>query len=109
MSAAQWFGTRGPCYDPFFLFVFIKKSMATRSREVILLLYSAWMRPHLDYCIQFWGPRFKKARDLLEGVQWRATKMIKSLEHLLYEEKLSDLGLFILQKRRLSGVLTNVS
>ena len=69
----------------------IKKSIASRSREVILFLCFALMRPHLDYCIQFWGPRFKKARDLLEGVQWRATKMIKSLEHHPCEEGLSKL------------------
>ena len=49
------------------------------------------MRPHLDYCVQFWAPKFKKDRDLL-GVHWRATKMIKGLEHFLYEERLSNVS-----------------
>ena len=60
----------------------IEKSIASRSREVILFLCFALMRPHLDYCIQFWSPQFKINREPLEGVQWRATKIIMGLEHL---------------------------
>ena len=76
----------------------IKRSTASRSREVILPLYSTLMRLHLEYCVWLWGPQYKKYMDLLDQVQRRAPKMIRGMESLSSEDKLRDLGLSSLEK-----------
>ena len=87
---------------------YVKRQFGYRNKEVVLTLYNSLIRPHLEYAVQFWCPSFRKDIIRLERVQARATKLIPSIRHMSYEDRLKELDLFSLETRRLRGQLIEV-
>ena len=87
---------------------FIARSITNKTAEVILKLYLALVRPHLDYAVQFWSPYYRMDIDRLESIQRRMTKMIQGMRNLRYEERLKRLNLHTLERRRVRGDLIEV-
>ena len=81
----------------------IRRTIMYKEKQLIVPLYKAIVRPHLEYCIQAWRPYHKKDIDKLERIQRRATKMIPELRDLSYESRLLQCGLTTLETRRLRG------
>ena len=81
----------------------IRRNITYKEKSLIVPLYKAIVRPHLEYCIQAWSPYPRKDIAMLEQIQRRATKLIPGLRDLRYEERLKECGLTTLVTRRLRG------
>ena len=85
------------------MLAFIAKGIEYKGKEVLLQLYKALVRLHLEYCAQLWSPYLRKDAVALEAIQSRFTRLIPETRGLLCEEKLNCLGLYSLELRRMSG------
>ena len=87
---------------------FIARNFEYKSKNIIIPLYKALVRPHLEYAVQFWSPYLKKDIDKIERIQRRATKLIPELRGKSYEQRLRELDIHSLETRRLRGKLIEV-
>ena len=86
----------------------IARTFENRGKEIILQLYKSLVRPHLDYSVQAWRPRLVKDIEVLEKVQWRATRMIWDCMGMSYCDRLKKLNVTTLETRRIRADLLEV-
>ena len=67
---------------------------------MFLNLFKSVVRPHLEYDSTIWSPMYKKDKIQIENVQRHATRLVKSIQHLTFSERLKALGLPSLEYRR---------
>jgi hypothetical protein len=83
----------------------IKRTFRYWTKGSFRTIFTAFVRPHLEYAIQAWSPQFKKDIITLEKIQRRATKLVRSVRHLSYSERLRKLNMISLEERRTRGDL----
>ncbi len=81
----------------------IRRSFDYLDDKMFVKLYTALVRPHLEYAQCVWSPHLKKHQRLIEKVQMRATKLIDNMKDLDYSERLRRLDLPTLAYRRMRG------
>ena len=81
----------------------IKRTFSFMDKTMLVQLIKTFVRPHLEYGQQASSPYLQKDIQKLEGVQRRATKLLKGIESLDYEERLKHLHLYSIEDRLRRG------
>jgi len=78
----------------------IKRTIKNKTVDIMLRLYKSLVRPDVEYCSSVWSPYFKKDKEQIERIQHRFTRLIPSIKHMTYDERLAKLGLWSLEERK---------
>ena len=83
------------------VFGLICKSFECRDFDIIVKLYTTLVRPIVEYNNVLWGPSYSTYLTIkIKRIQHKATRMIPSISHLPYHDRLRQLNLPSLQHRR---------
>ncbi len=83
----------------------VRRSFCELSKTAFTPLYCALVQPHLEYAMEANAPTLRADINQLERVQCIATRQVRGLRHVPYEERLRQLNLFSLERRRLRADL----
>ena len=86
----------------------ILRTISNRSADVMLLLYTTFVRSKLEYSCLCWHPHLIKHIEQIEKVQKSFTKKIEGLEDKNYYTRLRILKLYSLQRRRERYIIINM-
>ena len=78
----------------------ISKGFHYRDRNVFIRIYKQYVRPHLEFSSSVWSPWFAADIKCIEEIQEKAVRMVSGLQSQDYDERLKELGLWRLEKRR---------
>ena len=81
----------------------IRRSFSYLDQYTFVKIFTAFVRPHLEYGQAVWSPHLRKYINMIENVQIRATKLVDGFSKLTYEERLKKLELPTLAFRRFRG------
>nr|XP_054750193.1 uncharacterized protein LOC129255900 [Lytechinus pictus] len=85
------------------LLAIMKRTFTQLTRTTLPLLFKTLIRPHLEYGSILWHSRFKEDARRIERVQRRATKLVRELKNVPYQDRLKELNLYSLLYRRRRG------
>ena len=81
----------------------IRRSFTYLDAKSFIKMYTAMVRPHLEYGQCVWYPHLKRHKNIIEKVQMRATNLVDGYSNLPYPERLKKLNLPTLSYRRDRG------
>ena len=86
----------------------IRRSFVSRSPAFLSNIYKLYVRPHMEYCVEVWNPKYKGDVDKLEKVQNKMTRLIRNGASRTPEQRNQLLGISSHEQRRLRGDLINI-
>ena len=86
----------------------IRRSFVSRSPAFLSNMYKLYVRPHMEYCVEVWNPKYKGDIDKMEKVQNKMTRMVRNGASRRPDQRNQLLRISSHEQRRLRGDLINI-